>query len=305
MTWGDGMVEWIEGNTAYISSVFSWNLDRAYMRCVYWKSAGYHVKAGGSTVTMNPDVFREFDLTGTVDALSHHNPDAVFTSRGCIRRCGFCMVPTLEGSIRELDQWDDKPVICDNNLLATSQDHFDRVIDRLLEAGLSGIDFNQGLDARILSDHHARQLSRLPKDTVIRLAWDAVKTEALYMGAVNRLVEAGIRRTQLRTFVLIGYKDTPEDALYRLEKLRSQKILANPMRYQPINTPRKNNYVGENWNNTLLNRFMRYWSNTRIFGKLSFNQYLKFEDSKRRIADPTQPELRILDYANRANERKY
>jgi len=277
MPWSNGIAEWSEGDTAYVSAVFSWNTDKAYMRCVYLRSQGYHVRVGGQVVKMNPDVFAEFDTSGEVDALKHHNHDAVFTSRGCIRKCSFCLVPKIEGNIRELDTWEVKPIICDNNLLATSQDHFDLVIQRLLDHKLKGIDFNQGLDARILTDHHALQFAKLPKDTIIRLAWDHISTENLYRQSFERLVRAGVKPSQIRTYVLIGYHDTPEDALYRLETVRSLGALPNPMRYQPLDAMKRNEYVGESWTNDLLTRYMRYWSNLKITGAFTFDEYKRSE----------------------------
>lgn len=277
MPWAGGIVDWIDGDIAYVSSVFSWNTEKAYMKCVWYKSLGYHVRCGGQSIEMNPDTFSEFDVGGSINALPHHNPDAVFTSRGCIRKCSFCLVPKLEGNLRELDDWEVKPIICDNNLLACSREHFDRVIERLLEHNIKGIDFNQGLDARILTDHHAEQLARLPKDTIVRLAWDNIATESLYMKAFKRLTMAGIKPNQIRTYVLIGYKDTPEDALYRLERVRGLGALPNPMRYQPLDAKKRNSYVGDNWNNELLTRYMRYWSNLRITGAFSFDEYRRNE----------------------------
>ena len=37
--------------------------------------------------------------------LSLHNPDATFTTRGCIRACPFCTVPRTEGRFVELQDW--------------------------------------------------------------------------------------------------------------------------------------------------------------------------------------------------------
>jgi hypothetical protein len=291
MAWSGGIAEWIEGDTAFISSVFSWNLQKTYMRCIFYKSVGYKVRVGGQNVIMNPEIFREFDTGGEVDALKHHNPDAVFTSRGCIRHCRFCLVPKLEGKLYELDDWEVKPIICDNNLLACSQSHFDKVIDRLIEKHLIGIDFNQGLDARLLTDYHAQRFAELPKDTIIRLAWDNISTEKLYLNAFQKLIDAGIRHNQIRTYVLIGYNDTPEDALYRLEKIKSLGALPNPMRYQPLDIQKKNSYVGDNWTNELLVSYMRYWSNFRFYSNLSFNEFrnkkrfISVEESNRNLFD--------------------
>lgn len=273
MVWSNGIAEWIEENTAFVSAVFSWNVQKAYMRCVYLKSQGYHVRVGGQVVTMNPETFSKFDTTGLINALPHHNTDAVFTSRGCVRNCSFCLVPKIEGKLVELDNWEIKPIICDNNLLATSQLHFDTVIDRLIENKITGIDFNQGLDARILTDHHAAQFSRLPKDTIIRLAWDHISTEKLYLESFDRLTLAGVKPHQIRTYVLIGYNDTPEDARYRLEKVRSLGALPNPMRYQPLDAEKRNSYVGENWNEKQLKDYMRYYSQLNRMSGFTFDEY--------------------------------
>jgi hypothetical protein len=273
MNWSGGIAEWIEGDTAFISAVFSWNAQKAFMLCNFYKSQGYKVRAGGQSVYMNPDMFSDFDTSGSVNALEHHNPMATFTSRGCIRNCSFCLVPKLEGKLVELSSWEVKPIICDNNLLACSTNHFDRVIDYLLLGKLNGIDFNQGLDARILTEHHAQRFAELPKDTIIRLAWDNTATESLYLSAFEKLKTVGVKPQQIRTYVLIGYKDTPEDALYRLEKVRSLGALPNPMRYQPLDALKKNSYVSELWNKKALADVMRYYSNLKLFRKYSYEQY--------------------------------
>jgi hypothetical protein len=88
------------------------------------------------------------------------------------------------------------------------------------------------------------------------------------------LIDGGIKKSQLRVYVLIGFDDTPEDALYRLEKLKSVGVYPNPMRYQPIDTPKRNSFVGENWTHKELVRYMRYWANLRFFRKLDFKDYV-------------------------------
>jgi len=271
--WSNGIAEWFEGNTAFVSAVFSWDAQKAFMRCVFLKAQGYHVRCGGPAVAQFPAMFVEFDTSGSVNALEQHNPDAVVTSRGCIRKCSFCLVPKLEGELIELNDWAVKPIICDNNLLATSKEHFNRVIDRLLDADLHGIDFNQGLDARILTAHHAKRFAELPRDTIIRLAWDHVKTERLYLLAFEKLVNAGIQTKQIRTYVLIGYRDTPQAAWYRLEKIRELGALPNPMRYQPLAAKRKDAFVGKSWTERELRDFMRYYSRLNWLGHIPFSQY--------------------------------
>ena len=269
---GSGYAEWVDGQTAYLSVVFSWNLERAYQRAVWFRSFGYHVRAGGPAVALNPGFLADVaEIGGDVAALPHHNPNATFTTRGCIRKCQFCAVPKIEGGLVELDDWEPRPIVCDNNLLAASRVHFDRVIDRLKP--LSGVDFNQGLDSRLLTAYHAERLAEMDL-YVVRLAWDTTAYENQFLTAYQRLRDAGLSERMIRVYVLIGFDDTPEDALYRLQTVWSMGSFPNPMRYQPLDARRRNSYVAVTWTDRELKRFMRYWSRTHWFGHIPFSDYV-------------------------------
>jgi len=273
-TWNGGLAEWREGDTAYLRVPFTWDLQRAYQRAVWLGESGYRVRAGGPAVDLMPEMLADVaELGGSVNALPHHNPEATFTSRGCIRRCPFCAVWRIEGELRELDDWPVKPIVCDNNLLACSRKHFDTVIDRLKP--LSGIDFNQGLDARLLTKHHAERLAEL--DCQVRLAWDDIDTGNAFMTAYERLRKAGIPKGRIRCYVLIGYKDTPEDAWFRLRTLSNIGVMPNPMRYNPLDAMVRDEHVGEHWTDDLERQFMRYWANLRYLRGVPFEEWLDRE----------------------------
>jgi hypothetical protein len=273
-TWSGGFAEWTEGNTAFLSVPFTWELQNAHQRAVWLKAAGYHVRAGGPAVSLMPEYLTDVaEIGGEVNALPHHNPNATFTSRGCIRRCPFCAVWRVEGELRELAEWEPKPIVCDNNLLACSMAHFDRVIDRLKP--LAGIDFNQGLDARLLTKHHAGRLAEL--DCMVRLAWDHIDYGNDFMQAYERLRKAGIPKSRIRVYVLIGYKDKPEDALFRLRTVHNMGIKPNPMRYNPLDSLTRDAYVGEHWSDRLLIAYMRYWANLRFTESVPFSEWLERE----------------------------
>jgi hypothetical protein len=274
MAWRGNLAEWTEGNTAYLSVPFTWALPRAYQRAAWLRAEGYHVRAGGPAVALMPDYLRDVaEVGGEIDALPRHNPDATFTSRGCIRRCSFCAVPKIEGDLRELPTWEPRPIVCDNNLLACSRRHFDRVIDSLKP--VRAIDFNQGLDARLLTKHHAERLAEL--DCIVRLAWDATPSEPLVMAAIERLRAAGFPKSRLRCYVLLGYTDTPADARYRLETLHRLGIKPNPMRYNPLDAMVRDQYVGEHWTDDLERQYMRYWANLRYTAAVPFDEWLERE----------------------------
>ena len=274
MTWSKRPIEHIDGDTAMLSVVFTWDLPQAYSRAVWLRDMGYRVRAGGPAVKLMPDYLADVAQCNgmAVDALPWHNPAATFTSRGCIRRCPFCAVPKIEGNLVELDDWPVRPIVCDNNLLACSKAHFDKVVDRLKP--LEGIDFNQGLDARLLTKPHAERLAEL--DCTVRLAFDSVGYESAFMGAFEKLYDAGIPADHIRVYVLLGFRDTPEDALYRLQMVRKLGAWPNPMRYQPLDALTYNSYVGEHWTERKLRRYMRYWARSMFFERMgiSFEEYI-------------------------------
>lgn len=221
------------------------------------------VIVGGPACLSMPDYLREVatvrDST-PFPVLALHNPFATFTSRGCINRCSFCTVPKIEGDLVELDEWPIRPLICDNNFLATSRKHFDRVIDRLKCAGFPTVDFNQGLDARLFEDYHARRLREL-KGIKVRFAFDNAGQETIVVDAVRRARRHGLN--DITVYVLVGFEDTPEDAIYRLELLRSLDVLSFPQRYQPLYALEKNEHVdtSRGWTDYELKKVCTYYAN--------------------------------------------
>jgi len=170
-----------------------------------------------------------------------------------------------------LDNWEPKPIIQDNNLLACSKAHFDKVIDSL--RGVAGIDFNQGLDARLLTDSHAQRLAELDL-SFVRLAWDHTPNEGVVMQAIEMVRRAGIPKGKVRVYILIGYDDTPSDALYRLSELKDMRISTNVQRYQPLDALEKNTYIAPGWTGRELQRYSRYWNRQAWLSGVPFEEYV-------------------------------
>ena len=271
MTWSKRPVHWEDDTAHCYSIVFSWDLYE-WAKDIQPELDGKDVVVGGPAVKMMPELVPDWVTIGQdMPALWRHNPEATRTSLGCIRRCPFCAVPKMEGNLVELDEWEVKPIVIDNNLLACSTTHFDKVIDSMLQ--LEWCDFNQGLDARLLTDYHAQRFTELREPT-IRLAFDSTKYESSFIEAVERLKKAGLPNRCIKVYVLMGFDDTPEDALYRLGYIWSMGIKPNPMRYQPINTIKKNDYVHPAWTHRELDRYMSYWSNLRYTASVPFDEYV-------------------------------
>lgn len=233
--WPTTPIRWIENRTLHVSVPFTWNLpiirDELRQRDMEYD----RVIVGGPAVKLMP---RYFDGMGHVTTGSYYpgvlqkvNPYATRTTMGCIRKCSFCAVPQTEGPLVELQDWPDLPIICDNNLFAASEQHFDRVCDRLEHH--TWCDFNQGVDARLLNDHHAERLSRL-RGAIVRLALDSSSTIDLWLAAYARLIRHGFPKSRLRCYVLCGFKSDPHDAWHRCEIAEHHGVMALPQWYHPL-----------------------------------------------------------------------
>ncbi len=273
--WPIGPYYWEQDGRRCISVPFTWNLPEVRTAILEGDLFYGRPLVGGPAVKLMPDYLADVaDIGGDLPGvLQRVNPQATRTTVGCPNHCGFCAVPTLEGGFRELDDWPDLPVICDNNLLAASDRHFSRVMMRLRK--WSGVDFNQGLDARLLEDSHARAIAELGPDTTVRLSWDLSSQEKDVIRAVTRLRKAGVIRKQIRVYVLIGYLDQPKEALYRLETLYyGLGVTPSPQRYHPLDAV-DDSYIGPLWRGaeSELEKMVRYWSRLRYTGGVPYEEF--------------------------------
>lgn len=291
MNWNKSPLSWREGSTEYISVVFTWDLPKVRAMVQQRKIGVDKYIVGGPAVKMLPNYFdgdRVEIQNHYPGVLQKYNPLATRTSNGCPNKCGFCAVRKIHPEFEELREFPILPVVCDDNLLACSRKHFNQIIDRLKT--LDWCDFNQGLDASFLTQYHADRFAEL-KNPKIRLAWDGYLDGIHVEEALKNLRKAGIPRKNISCYVLIGYKEAPPvEALYKLETIYyCFGIMPYPMRYQPIKTLRKNEYVDPDWTNKELDRFMSYWANLRFTASVPFDEYEHHKKTK----SPNQLELAV------------
>lgn len=266
MAWPKKCFSWVDNRTLYISIPFTWELPKAMLQVQQRSFLWDQVVVGGPAVYLMPGYFQAYDYVtegrSLPGILQQINPLATRTTLGCIRRCKFCGVRDIEGDFVELDDWPDLPIICDNNLLAASVEHFDRVIGRLVE--WKWADFNQGIDARLLTEHHAKRLAEIKKPT-IRLALDSMAYQDQWSEAFSLLRSAGIAKSNIRTYALIGFDSDPDEAWQRCEWVEQQGGLALPMWFHPLHTLKKNQVTQRQaemgWNDYERRRIMKwyYW----------------------------------------------
>lgn len=186
----------------------------------------------------------------------------IFSSRGCIRSCPFCAVPRIEGkmnsiknSIRHLIWPGHRRVIFfDNNLLASPG--WESVLDEVEELGLR-VDFNQGLDARLITKKVARKVSQLKVDEVIRLSYDYREMERYVKRAIDFLKSEGIEGRNILVYALYNFTDDPQDLFERMKDVLQWGAVCYPMRYQPTNALYKNRYIAPKWDAVRLDAVQR------------------------------------------------
>lgn len=200
-----------------------------------------------------------------------NNAYFAYMTRGCVRTCPFCAVPILEPQYveyiplkQQIDIVNKKHgekrdlLLMDNNVLASPR--FDDIVDEIQKAGfykgaklgnsIRHVDFNQGIDLRLITRDKMKRLAELPIKP-LRIAFDHVGLKNKYIEKVELAAEYGLK--YLSNYILFNYKDTPEDFYERLkinvdlnERLGTQ-IFSFPMKYIPI-TNRDRKHFGEHWN---------------------------------------------------------
>jgi len=150
-----------------------------------------------------------------------------FITRGCIRNCPFCIVPKKEGRIRKVadikDFWDGQKqiMLLDNNLTAMPT-IFKDTLEEIIALNIK-VKFSQGLDIRLINDEMASLLSRVRLWKRIHFAWDNIRDEKQVIRGFNILTKY-VPVYKVTVFVLIGFNSSPEEDLYRVEKLRDMGL---------------------------------------------------------------------------------
>lgn len=162
-----------------------------------------------------------------------------FLTRGCNRNCEWCVVPDKEGTIRaNADIYEflqhKKVVLMDNNVLA--HPHGIEQIEKMTSIANLRIDFNQGLDARLIDDGVARRLSKLRWLKAVRLACD----HKGQIESVRKAVELlrWHNTTPARYFCYVLVKEDVGDAKERVRFLKGIYVDAYAQPYlDKLGTP--------------------------------------------------------------------
>lgn len=216
--------------------------DKTYLSKVFTFSPEFVNGFGNYGEIINGGI--GFNKTNTLpDEIEHIMPDYSlyktdkaygFLTRGCPNKCQWCVVPKKEGLIKSnadiTEFWNGQKeaVLLDNNVLAS--DFGLKQIEKIIDLGIK-IDFNQGLDARLIANNKsvAELLSRVKWSRYLRMACDTKSQMPFIEQALKNLNEFGFKN--YRVFVYLLVKDI-EDAYERAKFLKDKECspFAQPYR---------------------------------------------------------------------------
>ena len=110
------------------------------------------------------------------------------------------------------------------------------------------VDFNQGIDARFVTEPIAKMIASLKLDSTIRLAYDSPNQQKYVKQAIERLFNAGISKRDIFVYTLFNYTSPAEEFFHRVREILNWGAVCYPMRYESLYTLEKNSYISPIWN---------------------------------------------------------
>lgn len=224
---------------------------------------GYFYPDGGESLPDDVEhIMPDYALYGITDTAYG------FMTRGCPRGCQFCIVSKKEGrasvkvaDLREFWNGQKNIELMDPNTLACPE--WREVLGQLEESGAC-VNFNQGVDIRLMTDEKAESLMRI-KLRKIHFAWDNPNDdlEPLFR-RFSQIFHSRIRDRELVVYCLANYSSSHEDDLRRIYTLRDLGYSPYVMVYDKTRAPRRT-------------RMLQRWVNNRaVFRTVkSFDDYKK------------------------------
>lgn len=218
----------------YASKVFTFTADYPYF------PSDVEIVKGGTGYNVSTRLHFDVESIPPDYSIYPQFPEAYgFLTRGCIRRCPWCIVPEKEGSIHAVSTIQTIAaerkgvVLMDNNFLAADPYFVDTQLHAIIRDGIK-VDFNQGLDARLVDGYIAGLLAKIKWIKYPRFACDTTSMLPIVIGVVEQLRGWGYKG---EVFVYILAMDV-DSALERINTLRTfdERIIPFCQPYRDLTT---------------------------------------------------------------------
>lgn len=206
----------------YVSVVFSWDIEKANHIAAQWIIRLRYMKSDHQVLVGGP-AFQNVDCGGGENFIPGRfvKPGVTITSRGCPKRCPWCMVSQREGKLREINIAPGH-IVQDNNLLACSRGHIEKVFDMLRQQKKAAI-FSGGLDIDYLQPWHVELLKSI-KISELWVACDCERDLKRLDKAADLLADFSIEKK--RCYVMTGFGGEDFNAAEsRCEKVFEKEFL--------------------------------------------------------------------------------
>ena len=268
-------VEWYfpfyKYDRVYMSKVFTFTTDYPYpinADKIIKGGTGYNYPDGGGVLPHEIEhIYPDYGL------YPEYTKDTAygFMTRGCPRGCDFCIVKHKEGrksvKVSDLSEfWRDQKNIslCDPNMFACKE--WADLAEQLI-ASKAYIDFNQGVDIRIMTDDKIQAIRKM-KIKRIHFAWDRYEDKDMIVPKFKMFQEiTGWERHKMTVYCLVNFDTTLEqdlDRIYTLRDLHYQPyvMIFNKDSTTPVDRVRK---------------LQRYVNSPRIFNSVkTFDEYERY-----------------------------
>lgn len=191
-----------------------------------------------SVVTLPEEIDRlqpDYSIYPQIDAKTAYG----FLTRGCPNRCRWCIVPKKEGAIKPYMDVEDiavegrtNLVLMDNNVLAS--DYGLTQIEKIVKRKYK-VDFNQALDARLVTDDIARLLAKVKWIKRIRFGCDTPGQIAECERAISLLRGHGFTGEVFLYCILMDFKES----LCRINHWREKdkRVIPHAQPFRDVNNP--------------------------------------------------------------------
>lgn len=278
-----------------ISCIFSKNAAQARGITTHFPDA--EIEIGGSGISLISEMSKEVQKSKPDYDLYPSTYSQGFTTRGCIRKCPFCVVPEKEGKIRIANhpsEFHDPKfntcMIMDNNLFAASKEWQKSVYNWFIENKIKMLS-PQGWDIRLLTEENANYLKLIRHAGNIHFAWDNIENEKQIRKGIEILRQNEFNlRHNVQFYVLSNFDEKLEKLLEiktptlsqkkQIEKIHERLFKESLYRCEKLKEWGTNAFVMPYRKSPKINALARWANLKRIFWKTPFNEYTREKTKK-------------------------